>query len=217
LIANEDCLFHCPNYFYHANIAAHASQNTLGDYFLDYCRIGCRLKKISEPVNFIRSSWIRPEDVHCYEEVGVDILKIIDRGMTTEAISLIVNAYTNNRYDGNLLDLLPRPSINIAVSRSDLISKIRYFFRPLYVNVFKLYKVKSIMTDFDVYINNRALDGFIEFFLKENCELKSCQECGYCEDVAKKVIKIDTKLVEKTRKLHRDFLDKIISGDLFKY
>ncbi|MBM3251392.1 MAG: hypothetical protein FJZ11_01245 [Candidatus Omnitrophica bacterium] len=216
LVANEDCFFHCPNYFYHANVSAHASQNTLGDYFLDYCRIACRLKRISDPVNFIRASWIRPEDVAYYAEAGVDVLKIIDRGMTTEAIVRISNAYTNNRYDGNLLDLLPHPSINLAVTKSDKISKIKYFFKPLYINVFKLYGVKSIMNDFDIYIDNRALDGFIEFFLKDNCELKSCRECGYCANIAKKVVKINKKSAENTQQLHRAFLDKLISGDIFR-
>ena len=216
LVANEDCLFHCPNYFYHTNVSAHASQNTLGNYFLDYCRISCRLKRISEPINFIRASWIRPEDAPYYEEAGVDVLKIIDRGMTTEAIVRIVKAYTENRYDGNLLDLLPHPSINLSVAKSDVISRIRYFFRPFYVNVFKLYQIKSIMNDFDVYIDNRALDGFIEFFLKDNCELRSCQACGYCEKAAERSVKINRESAEKSRRLHRAFLDKLISGDIFK-
>ncbi|MDD4939419.1 MAG: U32 family peptidase [Candidatus Omnitrophica bacterium] len=217
LVANEDCFFHCPNYFYHANVSAHASQNTLGNYFLDYCRIACRLKRISEPVNFIRASWIRPEDVPYYEEAGVDVLKIIDRGMTTEAILRIAGAYAKNRYDGNLLDLLPHPSANLAVSRSDLLSKIRYFFRPFYVNVFKLYRVKSIMNDFDVYIENRALDGFIEFFLKENCESRSCRICGYCHEAAKKAVKINSGSAHKAKGLHQDFLNGLISGNIFKY
>lgn len=217
VIVNEDCLFHCPNYFYHANIAAHASQNTLGNYFLDYCRIDCRLKKLRDPANFIRASWIRPEDTHYYEKAGVDIFKVIDRGMSTEALMRIVQAYTMNRYDGNLLDLLPHPSINLTFNKSEILTKIRYFFKPFYVNVFKLYKVKSIMADFDAYIDNRALDGFIDFFLGNNCELKSCRECGYCEEIAKKAVKVNKDYLDKAVNLHRNFLDKIVSGDIFKY
>jgi collagenase-like PrtC family protease len=216
LIANEDCFFRCPTYFYHANVSAHASQGTLGNYFLDYCRLDCRLKRLSEPVNFIRASWIRPEDMHCYEDVGVNSLKIIDRGMTTGALIRIINAYTEGYYKGNLLDLLPHPSVNLAISRPALLSKIKYFFRPNFVNVFKLYKVKSIMRDLDVYIDNRALDGFIEFFLREDCELKSCRECGYCYDIAERVVKINTSSMEKTRRLHREFLDSLVSGDIFR-
>ena len=72
------------------------------------------------------------------------------------------------------------------------------------------------MTDFDVYIDNRALDGFIEFFLKDNCELRSCQECGYCEDVAKRAVKINTASVGNDLRLHRAFLNELISGDIFK-
>lgn len=217
MVANEDCFIHCHDVFYHGNLCAHGSQHTLGGYFLDYCRIACRLKRIAEPVNFIRAVWIRPEDSRHYEEAGIDHLKITDRAMTTEALVRIVKAYTDCRYDGNLLDLLPHPSMNLVSANPDWINKIRYFFRPFHVNIFKLYAMKSIMTDFDVYIDNRSLDGFIEFFLKENCESRPCRECGYCERVAGKVIKINPASQANMRQTHINLLDKMISGEIFKY
>ena len=73
------------------------------------------------------------------------------------------------------------------------------------------------MVDLDVYIDNRSLDGFIDFFLKENCELKSCQECGYCQRVAERVIKINPATQNDIRCKHLNFLDKLISGDIFRY
>lgn len=42
-----------------------------------------------------------------------------------------------------------------------------------------------------VYIDNRKLDGFLEYFIKEDCGLKSCQACNYCSTISEKVIKID--------------------------
>ena len=218
LVANEDCFFLCITYLQHANECAHASQDAYGGCYLDYCRIACRLRRIIEPVNFIRAIWIRPEDVPHYEEAGVDVLKITDRAMTTEALVRIVRAYTDNRYDGNLLDILPHPSMNLVATKSDFINKLRYFFRPFDVNVFMLYKMKGTMKDLDVYIDNRALDGFIEFFLEEDkCGLKSCQECGYCEAVAKRVVKVNPVSMENMRQSHLNFLDKLVSGDIFRY
>ncbi|MCK4917217.1 MAG: U32 family peptidase [Candidatus Omnitrophica bacterium] len=217
VIANEDCLFHCLRYFYHANVTAHASQNVLGNYYINYCRVSCRLRRILEPVNFIRAAWIRPEDTHYYKAIGVDRLKLIDRGMTTEALIRVIKAYQDCRYDGNLLDLSPKPSTNLVGKNTGFINKLRYFFRPFYINIFKLYKIRNVTDDFDVYIDNRALDGFIEFFLKDNCELKSCGECGYCEDVARRSVRINLASQKRMSQLHRDFLAGMVSGDIFSY
>ncbi len=73
------------------------------------------------------------------------------------------------------------------------------------------------MNDLDVYIDNRAIDGFIKFFLIENCELKSCEECGYCREVAERVVEIKPENQKNVNLLHQEFLDKLTSGDIFKY
>jgi collagenase-like PrtC family protease len=155
--------------------------------------------------------------VHYYEELGIDRFKLVDRGMVSEAIVRIVDAYTKGRYEGNLLDLMAHPSINLLASKPNLIKKFKYFFRPFAVNVFKLYKAKEVMSDFQASIDNRSLDGFIDFFLKNNCDLMSCDECGYCNEVAKKVVRINSAYQEKACRLHRNFLDELVSGEMFRY
>jgi len=217
IIANQDTLFHCPLHNYHVLGGSHASQKNWQNFFIDYCRLWCSFKRISDPTNFIRADWIRPEDMHYYEEIGIDKLKLVDRSMITEAIVKIVDAYTESRYQGNLLDLLPHYSVNLLASKSNFLKKIKYFFRPFAVNVLKLYKAKKLMSDFDVYIDNRSLDGFMEFFLKNDCDFMSCDHCGYCNEVAKKVVKVNPAYQENAFCLHRNFLDQLISGDIFKY
>lgn len=217
IIANQDTLLHCPFYSYHVLGSSHASQSNREGLYIDYCRLSCSLKRIKDPMNLIRADWIRPEDVHYYEKIGMDRLKLVDRSMVTEAIVNIVNAYTDNHYDGNLFDLLPHASICLLTSKFNLLKKLRYFFRPFSINIFKLYMTSKIITDFDIYIDNNALDGFIDFFLDNNCDLMSCEDCGYCLRIARKAVRINPANQKHAYLSYCNFLDKLISGDIFRY
>jgi len=219
LIANLDCLYQCPFYKYHANLNSHASQSnhfTRG-FMIDYCYLNCSYRRFMDPVEFIRSPWIRPEDIRYYEDIGIDKIKFVNRAMSTERICLVVNAYTDRHYDGNLLDLFSAPSKNIVHKESNWFRKLKYFFRPFSINLFRFYKGKQLFLDRQVYIDNRALDGFLEHFLKEDCYLKSCEACGYCKDVTKKAVKISSVYQNDSIRKYKDFLDDLISSKMFKY
>ena len=43
------------------------------------------------------------------------------------------------------------------------------------------------------YIDNRKLDGFLDYFKKRNCSLMNCEECKYCEQYAKYAINYSEK------------------------
>ncbi len=219
IIANVNCLYKCPFYLYHANLASHGSQSlhSTNGFVIDYCRLSCRYKQLKNPIDFIRSTWIRPEDIRYYEDLGIEWFKLIDRGMTTETILTIVEAYMNRDYNGNLLDLFPDHTKNIMFQRFNLRHKIRYFLRPFMVNIFKLYNNRRVLTNVGVYIDNKMLDGFIVRFLKNSCSLMSCEECGYCESIAKRVVKINTHLQAQGLDRYRKYLDDIISGSMFRY
>jgi hypothetical protein len=68
----------------------------------------CSYTFLSEPVEFLRSPFIRPEDVSAYREVGIDIIKLSDRTESTEFLLNTARAYAEGRYDGNLFDLIFR-------------------------------------------------------------------------------------------------------------
>lgn len=219
LVANANCLYKCPFYYYHANLASHASQSfhPSRGFVIDYCRLICRYQQIVNPVNFIRSTWIRPEDVHYYEDVGIDSLKLIDRGMSTKTILSIADAYVNRRYDGNLLDLFPDFTKNIMFNKSNLRHKIKYFFHPLLVNIFKMFEMRKLLTKGAFWINNRDLDGFLQHFVKDNCNAGICQDCGYCENIARKVIKADLNIQSELTETYNKILGDLISGKTFRY
>ncbi|MFA5356848.1 MAG: U32 family peptidase [Candidatus Omnitrophota bacterium] len=216
LIANLDCLYECPFSIYHSVLNSHGSQDG-GGFLFDYCTLACNYIRLKDPVEFIRAGWIRPEDVRYYEDAGIDSIKLVNRTMTTGAIILAVEAYTKGRYDGNLLDLFSRPSKSIVFQRAGILHKFRYFFRPFSVNILALLKARSLLGEIKVHIDNRSLDGFIEHFLGESCDLRSCDDCGYCSDVAKRSIRISPAWHEKAAANYKKCLDTLLSGDMFSY
>ena len=88
---------------------------------------------------------------------------------------------------------------------------------PFTVNILKMLKHRGVVKDIEVYIDNTRLDGFINYFLEQDCRYKSCKECGYCQEVADKAVKISPDYREKTAKEYKSFLDDIISGGIFRY
>ena len=81
LIVNNICLWQCPYNFEHVNHDGHASREGEED---DYCYLQypgylCLYRKLTDPVELLKSPWIRPEDISHYEEIGYDHFKITER------------------------------------------------------------------------------------------------------------------------------------------
>lgn len=211
LIANCQCLNGCPFNKYHNTLNSHDSQankvkNNLHSY---YCIISCALLRFLEPWKFISSSWIRPEDAHIYDDIGIDSLKLLDRGMKTEYILRIAKAYTAERYEGNLLDLFPfnnNAYMNykkgaLEQALAGIVSKFKK----------KEYGFIPQPTEEDVYLNNRELDGFLEFFVRGNCSLGNCDECGYCKKIAEKALTISESYRQKVLSKSKNLLENIFA------
>lgn len=221
LIANNGCLFHCPFTVNHGVACSHASQegDILHGFIVDFYRMLCCYMRLKEPVNYIRGDWIRPEDVHYYEDLGITHMKIVNRGMSSNVLKVIVNAYVKGEYKGNLMELLPSPSKNINFNKTDLLSSYKYFFRPRLINIFKLPGMKKIYREMDdiIYINNTGLNGFLGSLQNKNCGITSCKDCSWCKEIADKVISIDNRKADLLIKEIEGVLDEFISGKLFSY
>lgn len=219
LIANNGCLYNCPFTVYHGLLCSHASQDghILKGFIIDFYRIMCSYVRIKEPVNFIRADWIRPEDLFYYEDLGVNCIKIVNRGMSTDTIKNIVKAYTQRKYEGNLLDLLPSPSKNINFKKHNLRYLFKFFFHPRLVNIFKLIRIKKIFRENGVYIDNKRLDGFLASLQDKDCDSRLCSDCGWCEKISDEVVKINAQEINQAITENERLLDEFISGRLFKY
>jgi collagenase-like PrtC family protease len=192
LIVNQSCLYSCPNVRAHANLMSHASQSShyLKGFFLDYYSMKCKYLKLKDPVNFIRNTWIRPEDISEYEKIGVKNFKIIQRNWPTDKLERITKAYSEKHYDGNLADLG-----EFLLGKNQFLSnlrKLQYFFRPAKINLLRLLKMNQSLQNIasKIEIDNNALDGFINIFTQESCQNKDCDKCKHCHNFAEKAVTI---------------------------
>jgi len=202
LLLTDGCLFQCPFRLYHYNILGHASQtyHQVGHY-LDTCLLNCSLIKYTNPTEVVKCRWIRPEDLVHYEEIGIDKFKIAGRRMDTSWLVRAVDAYSNRKYEGNLVDIIQGFSFSSSGSHK---KDKNIGFRE---SLDREYLAK-------LYIDNTKLDGFIEFFKKQNCNAM-CDECKYCEEWAKKVVRLNKEQVDSYTSYVKDYLDDIISGREF--
>ena len=105
VLVNEGCLPHCP--FRPTHEALIAAANT--GFGVDSLRLnrdlGCMRILSESPYRIFASPFIRPEDMTRYGD-AVDIFKISGRTLGRPFLMQTVAAYSAQRYNGNLLDLL---------------------------------------------------------------------------------------------------------------
>ncbi len=164
IIVNNNCLMTCPMLNYHQNYLGLLEPSDSDKK--DFCYQLCSAERIKNPINYIKSDIIRPEDLHYYEELGFERFKIIDRCTPPDLMLKRVKAYIEHRYNGNLLDIIQHFGYKDSISSKEYIRNI--------------------------YIDNNALDGFMEQFVSEKCNGRNCSsKCKYCDEYAKKSILID--------------------------
>ncbi len=221
LIANNGCLYDCQFVLHHGLAGSHASQagHISSLLSIDFYRLMCTYMRMKDPVNYIRADWIRPEDVPLYEGLGIDFLKIVNRGMSSAAIAGIARAYAVQKYAGNLLDLLPSPAKNINFKKHNLGYLFKYFFHPGQVNIFKLLKMKEVFSQGEgaVYIDNKKLDGFLLSLQDKNCNLESCDRCNWCRIAADKAVKFDRLKMQGSLNMLEGFINELKNGKVFRY
>jgi collagenase-like PrtC family protease len=216
LIVNNICLWQCPYNYEHVNHDGHASREGEEDQYcyLQYPGYLCLYRKLMDPVELLKSPWIRPEDIPHYEAMGYDHFKITERFKRTPLLLENVMAYENRRYDGNLLDLftLPRKGAFTPVH-------LKYFIQPKHVNIMKISELEKVF-DLEVreliQLDNKKLEGFIEHFKDKDCNQISCSSCRYCEDFFEKVAVVKTEEMEQAAQKVRNFSEKLLSGEIFE-
>ncbi len=150
LYANVSCLDHCPRRTAHYQYLSQRSQQLPkgeaepGSEINPYL-FWCASTYLNNPIELLKSPFIRPEDISAYEQMGIGTFKLSDRRETTTALVSLYQAYLSGEFHGNLFALLFRegrkwargfekgesrhfPEINIendALSRLDFFSQIK--------------------------------------------------------------------------------------------
>ena len=105
--ANSGCLRQCPYQTFHDNLHGHCAteQNRRGMKDFDFTYFLCKrtYAKPEHAEDFLRATWIRPEDLRVYEP-HVDIVKIATR-RHPDPVG-VLKAYATYSYDGNLAALM---------------------------------------------------------------------------------------------------------------
>lgn len=228
LIVNNWCRYDCAIAGNHAVNLSNASQTKSTGFPLDYCSLVCNEIRLREPVNYLRANWIRPEDLPLYEEMGYHNFKIVERNTPTQILVERAKAYSERRYDGNLLDLVQ----NYAYDEAKMGKKgkdaysyrrlMKYFVRPRVVNLMKFRKIMEFGQTASllyprrgpnpVQIDNRALDGFMERFKTQGCVDVDCEECRYCHEWADRVVQLDPQWEGRMGEIYDDLLHEIDGG-----
>jgi len=177
ILVNSPCLFFCLNRDYHRNVASHGSTEQVdgsSGQYSSYITVWCTYNKLRDPSSFIKTPWIRPEDVKYYSDIGIEFFKIDGRGKPSDRLLYIIEPYMAQHFEGNFYSLIDRAFWDKTTNDDKL--------DPLVV-----------------YIENNKLGNFLDFFRTNHisCTDRDCKQCHYCEDVEKRVVNIDCKLLEK--------------------
>jgi collagenase-like PrtC family protease len=232
LIVNNWCRQDCAIASNHAVLLSNASRNDSQHFPLDYCSVYCNAYRLEEPVNYIRANWIRPEDLPRYRKLGYTNFKIVERNTPTDLLALRVWAYARERYDGNLLDLVQNYAYPKSVLKKrdeqlfSLKRMAKYFFKPSEVNLLRFRQVvefgKALSMlypregDNPVYVDNRALDGFLSRFETAGCESVDCERCRYCHQWAEKAVSFDPEWRQRMTGIFDTLLDDLHGGHIWE-
>ena len=178
VLANDPCLHNCALTGYHNNTLSHFSAE--GGEYPNYCRLHCNADFAKDPRKVISASFVRPEDLGAYQKLGIGIFKLCDRKQTTPWLINTIEAYANGVYNGDLSDIMA-PWSNTGgkyppiekIQEKDFVKGDMQRIRP---NI-----------RFSPSIQNRALDGYLEFWQKiktGGCANEDCDHCNYCQKIA---------------------------------
>jgi len=233
LLVNDACLYECPFRFYHFNSISHSTHpyDPLKGFYVEYHLVRCSVERYSDLSQFIKSRWIRPEDLSIYEEMGLSSFKVSGRPMSSEWIVNTAKAYSTQRYNGNLCDILqitdlttkyanPLSLLSRVVEMGSKLARHKDLIRtfqtsadlPPHLKLLEHESFRSLLQAQPpkIYVDNQALDGFLTFFSKQECS-SGCAHCGYCQKKAEEVVKVDRREVDEYISILRNFLYDLLS------
>lgn len=112
-------------------------------------------------VTWLKSNFIRPEDMSLYNEIGINHFKITGRTATIDFMRKVVKAYMRQNWEGNLIEL--------------------------WSNISHLSKeVQENQSENTCFILNKSLDGFLDYWFQNRQQMCAKELCGttctYCND-----------------------------------
>lgn len=150
LIVNTPCYKDCSYRMPHYNQISCDSVNVTNDVSFTYFEHKCMIRRYSDIANWMKINFIRPEDIKLYEKIGIQHFKLQGRQAILKDGDIVrtVEAYFQENFDGNLIDLI------------NLFSKLN----PFHVNIDN----KKLEGFIEPFFKNQS-------FCKHNCN--KCNYC----------------------------------------
>ena len=223
LIANHVCLMNCPMQTYHQNGFAHASDDT-STLFIDYCFMRCSRLRLTDPSQFIKSAWIRPEDLAIYEAMGYTSFKLLERGIPSEELLRRIKAYSERRFTGNLAELLLSYGFKQPIRKESLWG-LRHFCKPQQVSPQRLKPMLDLahlqgwlspLPECPIRVDAQKIPtDFLDSFRERDCASMDCHTCGYCERIAAQAVSIAPGYRAEVLKKYAEMDDTMTTGNLW--
>ena len=104
LLANSGCFAHCSGQTFHDNMVSHEAEICEVHNAKDFMPYVCwrALKNKDNWPMLLQNTWIRPEDIHHYEDL-FDTVKLATRMHSLPG--MVIDAYVRRQFFGNTLDL----------------------------------------------------------------------------------------------------------------
>jgi collagenase-like PrtC family protease len=176
VVVNEGCLLSCPIRQYHSNMISHSRESIEQRCYVDYCYYRCTFMKLTDPVEYLRSPWIRPEDIHFYEDLGINLFKIAGREKMGDGPS----SHT---------DWIDKTATAYHARRCTDVAAL------LVGNQAPFSLAGQPPPPSGVSIDSRKLNGFLRFFQSDKCSL-DCNDCDYCAGWARRSTRVRGKALE---------------------
>lgn len=150
------CIFRDSCFLCHTGNDTIEDVNLLNEYPTRYCT-----SSKDEGSAWLKTRFIRPEDIDRYVNIGITHFKLAGRTGGTKHLLKVAEAYIRKSWEGNLLGL--GKQIETVFAEGDKIIKQQR-----------------------IYIENKKLEGFVDFWFKHidfDCAEEVCGEtCRYCNE-----------------------------------
>lgn len=157
------CVYRDSCYICHSTNVSARDAMSFDNYPMDLCTAG----RNANPANWLRSNFIRPEDIDDYTEyTGVDHFKITGRTGSSDYQMRTLEAYMSGSFDGDLLELWKPLETIQQVNTSDSVDykiipnkKLAGFIRPFVNGRVCANEVCGTTCDYCQRFYNRAMEG----------------------------------------------------------
>ena len=190
LYANIPCLDKCPKRDDHYRLFGYMSQKDIADSgnIRDPFIVRCSLKYLREPVQLLKSPFIRPDDISIYNDIGINRFKLSDRSEKTDFLVRTAKAYLQQNYNGDLFALVFRGGSKIKAGIIAEMPEYKHLEVPIVID-------NCLLSELDFKNKIKTLKGSdLEKFYNEATERAvTVTDCNALKKIEHLLNQINTK------------------------